>query len=104
MSDRCVCSVPGVCTQCLTGVCVLCQVTLPNTCWQYMQDPDSSLAVEEQAMAKNTPRVCIFEGTRYQVGDSWLPDINATCHTCSCLVRLSIFSTCSLLGEVGVGV
>ncbi|XP_070206601.1 chordin-like [Littorina saxatilis] len=60
-------------------------VTLHNTCWQYVQDLDSSIAQEEQAFAETARDVCMFEGTRYTVGDSWLPDVNSTCYTCSCM-------------------
>ncbi|XP_076451872.1 chordin-like isoform X2 [Babylonia areolata] len=61
-------------------------VTVPNTCWQYVQDLDSSVAVEERGLGSGDPRqVCLFEGSRYHVGDTWLPDVNASCFTCSCL-------------------
>ncbi|PVD35450.1 hypothetical protein C0Q70_02412 [Pomacea canaliculata] len=63
-------------------------VSLPNTCWQYAQDLESTVAVDEQRLSEGDgPSLrCYFEGTFYDVGDSWLPDINATCNTCSCMV------------------
>nr|QKV26403.1 chordin [Lottia goshimai] len=62
-------------------------VSVPNTCWQYSQDYDMDILVDEQTseevLAANKYK-CVYEGTLYENGDSWLPDVNATCNTCSC--------------------
>ena len=96
----CVCARVRACV----CVCVCVQVSLPNTCWQYVQDLDASVAVEEQAVAENSPKICLFEGTRYHVGDSWLPDVNATCYTCSCMVSEGLACVREGVGEGGGGV
>ncbi|XP_050413691.1 chordin [Patella vulgata] len=62
-------------------------VSVPNTCWQYSQDYDMDILVDEQTseevVAANRYK-CFYEGSVYENGDSWLPDVNATCNTCSC--------------------
>lgn len=70
-------------------------MSLPNTCWQYAQDLESTVAVDEQRLSEGDgPSLrCYFEGTFYDVGDSWLPDINATCNTCSCMVSSHVTLT-----------
>ncbi|KAK7481383.1 hypothetical protein BaRGS_00027339 [Batillaria attramentaria] len=55
-------------------------VTLPNTCWQYVRDLDTSVAVDEQAVTNQSAANarCYFEGTFYDNGGK------VVCHAVRC--------------------
>ncbi|XP_041377268.1 chordin-like [Gigantopelta aegis] len=70
-----------------TGDAVLvANVSLPNTCWEYSNDVDTDILVDEQGVVDPSLKMrCYYEGRYYDDLDHWLPVQNSTCNTCSCV-------------------
>ena len=56
--------------------------------------------VDDVSVGERDVTACNFEGTVYQEGHSWLPDVNSSNTTCSCSVRDSSFPSFYKYGEM----